>query len=322
MAGVGEGSLYPPIDPEQQAWLEVGDGHLVYYEVSGTPSGIPALFLHGGPGSSSNPNQRRFFNPADYRIVLFDQRGCGRSTPLGNTRANTTSHLIADIERLRAVLGVDRWLLFGGSWGSTLALAYAQTNPDHVAGLILRGVFTATRDEVAWFASGLHRFLPEAWARFSAGHAYAPALIAHYRDEVERAERERAVEAAQRWAAWEDAVMAVGESSATANAPSGEDAILARARVQLHYLAHDCFLAPGALLAGVARIAHLPCIVVQGRRDLVCPPSTAYTLCGRWPSARLRIVEEGAHSAMHPAMTAALVEATQHMARVLASAHA
>jgi proline iminopeptidase len=306
--------LYPPIEPEHTGWLEVGDGHRLYFEICGSPRGAPALFLHGGPGSSSNASHRRFFDPAFYRIVLFDQRGCGRSTPAGETRANTTAHLIEDIERLRRHTDVERWLLFGGSWGSTLALAYAQAYPQHVAGLVLRGVFLASGAEVAWYLEGLKRFLPEAWDTFTQGvpQPDSAGLIAHYAACVERGEPA----AAQRWSAYESAVMAVGEAASNASAPSAA-APLARVRVQLHYLSRECFLAPGTLMAHLPRIAHLPATLVQGRRDLVCPPGTAYTLAQAWPAARLSMVEEAGHSAMHPALRAALVRATDEFKTVL-----
>jgi proline iminopeptidase len=310
--------LYPPIEPDHASWLEAGAGHRVYYEVCGNAQGIPALFLHGGPGSSSNPGHRRFFDPTCYRIVLFDQRGCGRSTPGGETRANDTALLIGDIERLREHLGVEAWLLFGGSWGSTLALAYAQAHPERVRGLVLRGVFLASRAEVAWYLEGLRRFLPEAWEALARDVPQPDSanLIAHYAARVEGGD----LSAAQRWNAYESATLAVGE--AASNPPSGASVseaggVLGRVRVQLHYLSHDCFLEPDWLPRGLSRIAHLPAIVVQGRRDLVCPPLTAYTLARAWPAARLRMVEDAGHSAMHPALRMALVRATEEFKGVL-----
>jgi proline iminopeptidase len=306
--------LYPPIEPEHTGWLEAGDGHRLYFEVCGAPRGAPALFLHGGPGSSSNAGHRRFFDPAFYRIVLFDQRGCGRSTPGGETCANTTAHLIEDIERLRQHLGVERWLLFGGSWGSTLALAYAQACPARVGGLVLRGLFLASSAEVAWYLEGLQRFLPEAWAALVQGvpQPDSRSLIAHYTACIERGD----LAAAQRWSAYESAAMAVGEAVSSAPAPAA-GALLARVRVQLHYLSQHCFLAPGRLIADLPRIAQVPATLVQGRRDLVCPPGTAYTLAQAWPAARLCMVEEAGHSAMHPALRTALVRATEDFKTVL-----
>lgn len=307
-------SLYPPLDPIEAAWLDVSDGHRLRYEVCGRADGIPTLFLHGGPGSNINPGHRRFFDPQVYRIVLFDQRGCGQSTPLGETAHNTLADLIADIERLRTHLGVERWMLFGGSWGSTVAIAYAQAFAQHVSGLVLRGLFLASRDEVDWFVGGLARFLPEAWARFSA-NAEDRSAAGLLRDFAQRV-RDGDENAALRWTVWESAVMAVGEAPSSGGASSAPGA-LARMRVQLHYLENACFLAPDQLLDGIPAIADLPAIIVQGRRDLVCPPATAYTVSQRWPAAQLRMVEDGGHSAMHPSMAGALTQATRDIVQRL-----
>jgi proline iminopeptidase len=253
-----------------------------------------------------------------YRVVLFDQRGCGKSAPAGEIRYNTTADLVEDIEALRHHVAVERWLLFGGSWGSTLALAYAQAYPHQVAGLVLRGIFLGGAEEVAWYVAGLQRFLPEAWRTFAeeVERAHAESLIAHYHARVTSADESVARQAARRWAAFENAAMAVGEA-AGASAATDDAQLLLRARVQLHYLAHGCFLQPGQLLRGMPAMAHLPGIVVQGRRDLVCPPATAYTLARAWPCAQLRIVEEAGHSALHPAMTTALMQATDDMRQQL-----
>jgi proline iminopeptidase len=312
-------ALYPALEPRQRGHLEVGAGHRIYFETCGREGGVPALFLHGGPGSSSGAVHRRFFDPAFYRIVLFDQRGCGQSTPRGATEHNTTPDLLRDIEHLRAYLEVERWMLFGGSWGSTLALAYAQRHPQRVSGMVLRGLFLASRDEVDWFVHGLRRFVPEAAEALHANPAPGAAqgdLVARYAALLASADAQAALAAAQRWAAYENAVMAVGETEGSSAAPDAAG-VLARVRVQLHYLAHDCFLAPGDLLGGMAGLHPLPAILVQGRRDLVCPPVTAYTLAGDWPRAQLRMVEDGGHSALHPAMTGALVRATDDMRQML-----
>jgi proline iminopeptidase len=309
-------TLYPPLDPCERGHLEVTGGHRIYFEACGRGDGVPALFLHGGPGSSIAAVHRRFFDPAFYRIVLFDQRGCGQSTPRGATEHNTTADLIDDIERLRRHLGVQRWMLFGGSWGSTLALAYAQRHTQQVRGMVLRGVFLATREEVDWFVRGLRRFVPEAADAFQAGAADGADLVAHYAALLASPDAQVALAAAQRWSAYESAVMAVGESQAGSGAPDAAG-VLARVRVQLHYLAHRCFLAPGQLLAAAGALQPLPAILVQGRRDLVCPPAAAYTLARSWPRAQLRMVEDGGHSALHPAMSAALVRATDDMRQML-----
>jgi proline iminopeptidase len=306
--------LFASQEPFDRGWLETGAGHRIYYEQCGARDGVPAAFLHGGPGSSINAGHRRFFDPAFYRIVLFDQRGCGRSTPPGETAHNTTADLIEDLERLRLHLGIERWMLFGGSWGSTLALAYAQRHGGRATGLVLRGVYLGSGEELDWFVLGLRRFLPEAWAAFTAG---APTgspleLVRWYAQHVASGDEA----AARRWVDYESAVMAVGEAPAGGALADGA-ALLARVRIQLHYLVNDCFLAPGQLLARVPSIAHLPCIIVQGRRDLPCPPLTAQRLHAAWPGAQLRMVEQGGHSAMHPAMSEALVSATEDMKRML-----
>ena len=306
-------SLYPPLEPSSVARLAVGDGHVLHVETCGAPQGVPVLFLHGGPGSSINPTHRRFFDPAFYRIVLFDQRGCGRSIPAGGIAHNTTRHLVDDIERLRASLGIERWVLFGGSWGSTLALAYAQQHPQRVRAAVLRGVFLASREEVAWFVCGLRAFMPEAWKRLSVDDDAAPEdLIARYHAAVTADDGALARKAAADWSEYETAVMAVGEATGRAASPA-PDSLLARVRVQLHYLINDCFLEPGALIGGMARLQDIPAILVQGRRDLVCPPAAAYTLHRAWTPSSLRMVEEAGHSALHPAMVDALVRATREV---------
>jgi proline iminopeptidase len=308
--------LYPALEPLTRDFLPVSGGHRILYEVCGAPVGTPALFLHGGPGSSFGAVHRRFFDPAFYRLVLFDQRGCGQSTPRGEIRDNTTGDLLDDIERLRLHLGVQRWMLFGGSWGSTLALAYAQRHPDRVGGLVLRGLFLASRDEVQWFLHGLRRVVPEAWSSLT-DQAATDHLVAWYQAEVGSSDTARAIAAARRWVAYENAVMAVGEAAGGSASGPDDAGVLDRVKVQLHYLAHDCFLQPGALLAGMDRLRELPAILVQGRRDLVCPPVTAYTVSRDWPRAQLRVVEEGGHSALHPAMTRALVRAADDMRELL-----
>jgi proline iminopeptidase len=308
--------LYPPLEPHERGFLPEQAGHRVCFEVCGAREGIPALFLHGGPGSSFGAVHRRFFDPGFYRIVLFDQRGCGQSLPRGETRHNSTPELLDDIERLRRHLGVERWVLFGGSWGSTLALAYAQRHPENVRALVLRGVFLASPAELHWFLHGLERFVPEAWHAFTEG-VDGPDVVDWYRGHVESGDGQRALRAARRWTAYENALMAVGESAGAGAAAGDDAAVLARVQVHLHYLAHHCFLPAAGLLQGMGVMCQLPGIIVQGRRDLVCPPVTAYTLASRWPRAQLRMVEDGGHSALHPAMAAALVQATDDLRVIL-----
>ncbi|MCW5627077.1 MAG: prolyl aminopeptidase [Burkholderiales bacterium] len=301
-------SLYPSIQPFHSDHLAVTGGHRIAFEQSGNPDGMPVLFLHGGPGSSSKPDHRRYFDPSFYRIVLFDQRGCGRSEPAGGLDCNTTDHLVDDIERLRITLGIDRWVLFGGSWGSTLALAYAQAHPGQVRHLILRGIFLASHSELDWYFVGLRQFLPEAWEELwseAPGRTWQQ-LVRRYETLLRGPDASRA---AARWSAYETAIMSIGEAQPMAPPANGDAALVARARVQVHYLAHDSFLRPGQLLDGVATIAHLPAILLHGRMDFVCPPVTAHALARRWPNARLTFVEQAKHASSHPALERTLVAA-------------
>lgn len=302
--------FYPPLEPYHRDLLDVGGGHRIYYEESGNPHGFPVIFVHGGPGSQSRPVHRRFFDPDFYRVILSDQRGCGQSTPLGSLSDNTTSHLIADMDRLRRHLNVERWLLFGGSWGSTLSLAYALSHADRVAGLILRGVFLGSRAEVDWFVSGVRGFVPEAWAEF-ARNAIGP-LVEHYRRQTDDPGQEVALAAARRWCDYEAKVMEPANASASAGAGAALE-ILARVRVQLHFLAHDFFLQPNELLDNLWRIGNKPVILVQGRMDMVCPPATAFAVARGIEGSELRVVASGGHSAMQPEIAVELCDATRRM---------
>jgi proline iminopeptidase len=307
--------LYPALEPYMSARLPAGGAHAIYYEQSGNPAGFPALFLHGGPGSRTRAQHRRYFDPACYRIVLHDQRGCGKSEPLGATAANTTSHLVEDIEALRAHLGLERVLLFGGSWGSTLALAYAAAHPARVAGLVLRGVFLASRAEIDWYVEGLRRFVPRAWEALAQGAGER--LVERYHAEVNDRDADRALAAARRWVRYEEAVMSLGAQAPAAEAEAGTEETLARARVQLHYLAHECFLAPDDLAAGLARLAQVPALIVQGALDMVCPPRTAFEVARALPRAELRLIARGGHSASEPEMARELRRATDDMRGML-----
>ena len=310
-----DAALFPEIEPYRQDWMAMDAGHCIYFEESGNERGFPVLFLHGGPGSRTRPAHRRFFDPQFYRIVLFDQRGCGLSTPAGSTIANTTQHLVADVEQLRKSLGVQRWLLFGGSWGSTLALAYAIAHTEAVAGLILRGVFLGSSDEIQWYLSGMRRFMPEAWAEFTVDAGSHP--LARYHQLVGHPDAATALSAARRWHDYEARMMGSGDLSADTGAPP-EDELLARARVQLHYLVNDCFLRPGELLDNLWRIAALPAVIVQGRMDMVCPPATAVGVAERLPRTDLHVVVGGGHSASQPAMSSLLCAAARRMQSLLA----
>ena len=303
--------LYPPLEPFAAQHLPVSGGHALYVEQSGNPHGFPALFLHGGPGSHTRPLHRRFFDPGSYRIVLADQRGCGLSTPRGSTADNTTRHLVEDIEALRRHLGLERMLLFGGSWGAALALAYAAAHPRRVAAMVLRGVFLGTRAEVDAYL-GLRALVPQAWQALAQGDDRAD-LLARYHALVNQPDERAAQSAALRWCAYEEAVMNLEVGERAVDAAPDPAATLARARVQLHYLAHDCFLAPGELAAGLPRLAALPALIVQGARDVVCPPRVAQELAAALPRAELRLVERGGHSATAPEMAQALRRATDDL---------
>jgi proline iminopeptidase len=305
-------NLYPELEPYHSGWLAVSSDHRVYYEVCGNPCGKPVLFLHGGPGSGCNPNQRRFFDPAHYRIVLLDQRGCGRSTPLGATTANTTSELINDIKLLRTHLAIDRWLVFGGSWGSTLALAYAVTDPDSVSGLILRGIFLSRQTELDWFLGQCEQFYPEAWASLLEGipeEEHGNPLEA-YAKRIFSDDMALSVPAATRWNEYESSIMSLLPSEGSGTAVTAEVQI-ARARVQIHYIKHQCFVGQRDLLEESKKLSQIPTIIVQGRYDMVCPPITAWQLQQSMPHAEFHMIADAGHSAMEPGTRSALVAATE-----------
>lgn len=303
-------AVYPSIEPYRVDRVLAGP-HSLYVEQSGNPEGLPALFLHGGPGSQTRPQHRQFFDPRCYRIILFDQRGCGRSTPAGSVEENTTWHLVADIERIRRRLEIDKWLLLGGSWGSTLALAYAQTYPARVAGLILRGVFLATRAELEWYLDGLGHFVPEAWQALTGGSSEG--VTARYHSLVNHPDQAVAIQAAQRWVGYEEAAMALGSGMKPQTTVADPAAALCRARVQLHYLANGCFIRERELLERCDTIASVPAIIVQGRLDMICPPATAVGLAQRLGGAELRLIENAGHSATQPALAGALRAAADDM---------
>ena len=318
--------LYPSVEPRLSGRLEVGDGHRLYWEECGNPDGKPVVFVHGGPGGGSGPVHRRFFDPARYRIVLFDQRGCGRSTPHASAAdadlsSNTTWHLVADLERLRVARGIERWQVFGGSWGSTLALAYAQTHPDVVTELVLRGIFTLRRSELDWYYNGgAANLAPQWWERFEAPlrarFGDLPAgfdRIAGYHELL--ADPDPAVHrpAGVAWTTWEAATSTLEFSQALVDEFSDPAFALAFARIENHYFVHGGWLAEGQLIAGVDAIRSIPAVIVQGRYDLPCPARTAWDLHRAWPQADLRLVQAG-HAATEPAIAAELVRATDSFA--------
>ena len=302
-------AFYPPIEPFRRGFLEVDGGHRVYFEESGNPLGFPVVFVHGGPGSQSRPAHRRFFDPELYRIILFDQRGCGQSTPLGSLAFNTTAHLVADMDKLRRHLEIDRWLLFGGSWGCTLSLAYATGHAARVAGLVLRGVFLGSREEVDWYLRGVRHFVPEAWEPFAAG--IDGSILEHYHSQLHSGEQRIALAAAKRWCDYEARVMAPGNPSAVAGA-APDNELLARVRVQLHFMANDFFLRQNELIDNLWRMGSKPVIIVQGRKDLVCPPASAAALA-RALGSELCMVAAGGHSALQAEIAAQLCAATRRI---------
>jgi len=305
-------SLYPPLEPRRTGRLAVDALHTLYWEESGNPDGIPVLFLHGGPGSGTSPKHRQFFDPKRYRIVLFDQRGAGQSTPLGEYRDNTTQLLIQDIEQLRMMLGIAQWLVFGGSWGSTLALAYGQAHPECCLGFVLRGIFLSSDEEIDWFMRGIGWFFPEEHAKFTA--PIAPErrtdLLSAYCEQLFSEDPGQNLKAARVWGHYEGSCLHLLQDKDVADQHGNDTVGLSVGRLEAHYFLHKSFLAPGQLLKGVERIRHLPAVIVQGRYDVVCPPRTAWTLHQAWPEARFVIVEDAGHSAFEPGITAALVAAT------------
>ncbi|HUQ53838.1 MAG TPA: prolyl aminopeptidase [Gammaproteobacteria bacterium] len=312
---------YPPIEPYDSGYLEVGDGHEIYYEQCGNPTGKPALFVHGGPGGGGDVNARRFFDPAGYRIVVFDQRGSGRSRPHASLEANTTWHLVADMERLRGHLSVDRWLVFGGSWGSTLALAYAETHPGAVSELVLRGIFLLRPLELTWFYQfGAGLLFPEQWQKFLAPIPPAERhdMLAAYHRRLLSSDAKARLEAAQAWSVWEGATSSLLPNPKREDQFGAPEFALALARIEAHYFVNrGFFTGDNQLLDGVEKIRKIPGVIVHGRYDVVCPIDTAWELHRRWPEADLRIVRDAGHSAYEPGITAELIAATD---RFLATA--
>lgn len=308
--------LYPPVEPFDQRMIDAGQGHRIYAEQSGNPNGIPVVVCHGGPGGGSSPAMRRYFDPDVYRIILFDQRGCGRSRPYASCKDNTTWHLIADMELIRRQLDIESWILFGGSWGATLALVYAQTHPDRVNQIILRGVFLMTQAELDWFyGGGAGKFWPETWAKFS---SLIPAIergdmIAAYHKRLFSGNHEEEVRFGRAWSSWENALASVHSNGQSGDGP-GEYA-RAFARLESHYFINGGFLDfDGQILANMGRISHIPGVIVQGRYDMICPPSSAWRLSELWPNAELKMVRNAGHALSEPGISAELVRAMDRIA--------
>ena len=304
--------LYPTIDPFDQRMMDVGDGHRIYVEQCGQPKGIPVVVLHGGPGGGCSPAMRRYFDPSVYRIILFDQRGCGRSRPHASVVANTTWDLVADIERIRDALGINRWLVFGGSWGATLGLIYAQTYPDRVAHLILRGVFLMTRAELDWFyGGGAGRFWPDLWARFSEviPEDERGDMIAAYHRRLFSGDMMMETRFARIWAGWENALASIEHEGPIGESPA--DYARAFARLENHYFVNDGFLEfDGQILDRVGLISHIPASIVQGRYDMICPPVSAWKLAEKWARAEIKMVPVAGHALSEPGISAELVRVT------------
>ncbi len=304
--------LYPEIEPRETFFLDVGDGHTVYGEESGNPAGKPVVVLHGGPGAGSSPKQRRFFDPDAYRIVLLDQRGCGQSTPHADVERNTTWHLVHDVERVRAHLGVERWMVFGGSWGSTLALAYAEQHPDVVTELVLRGIFLLRHSELQFlYQDGASHIYPDTWEDYVAPIPVDERhdLIAAYHRRLFGDDEHAQLQCAHSWSAWERACSYLVPPDDT-GLPETDDEVLAFARIENHYFAHHGFFTRDSqLLDDVHRIEHIPAVIVQGRYDIVCPMRSAWDLHRAWPAAELVVNQRAGHSMFDPENTAALVEA-------------
>jgi proline iminopeptidase len=311
-------TLYPEIEPYSADFLQVSGIHRVYFEESGNRDGKPVVFLHGGPGGGTVPDQRRFFDPERYRIVLFDQRGCGKSTPHAELQENTTWDLVGDIERVRAHLDIQRWQVFGGSWGSTLALAYAQTHPRRVTELVLRGIFLLRRSELKWFyQDGASALFPDAWERFLAPIPAAERgdLMKAYHRRLTSDDPVVRRDAARAWSVWEASTSYLQVNSEQIERAGEDEFSLAFARIEAHYFVHRGFLErDNQLVENVTRIRNIPAVIVQGRYDVVCPAQSAWDLHRAWPEADLRIVDDAGHSAFEPGILHELVAATDRFA--------
>ncbi|MFH1807022.1 MAG: prolyl aminopeptidase [Pseudomonadota bacterium] len=315
--------LYPDIEPRAFGFLSRPDGHEIYWEEIGNPDGIPAVFLHGGPGAGISPRHRQFFNPEKYRVILFDQRGSGKSRPFGSLENNTTPDLVGDIEALREMCGIDKWLVFGGSWGSTLALAYGQAHPDRVTAFVLRGIFLCRDSEIDWFMTGMGKFFPDAQKPFLAAVGYeqnpgTAALLAAYTDVFAgKRGQNAAIQAARAWSGFEARCCTLLPDDGLVGDFEGDAIALALARLEHHYFVHRGFFTENQLLANMASIRHLPAVIVQGRYDVVCPPVSALDLAENWPGSQLLVINDAGHAASEPGITRALIEATDNFAGTL-----
>lgn len=307
--------LFPEITPYSTGFLDVSDRHRLYWEQSGNPDGVPVVLLHGGPGAGATPVHRRFFDPDHYRIIIFDQRGAGRSHPIGCVTENSLSYLIEDMEKLRERLMIDRWHIFGGSWGSTLALSYAQTHPQRCISLVLRGIFLLEQGEIDWFLYGMRNIFPEAWEQFTQILSEAEkddVLRAYYR-RLTGADEKARLEAAISWTLYESACSSLLPNFEIIVTEEQKQHALAVARIEAHYFLHEVIEPDNSLLHNIKALRAIPSIIVQGRYDIVCPIRTAHKLHQAWPEADYVVVRDGGHSAMDPAIRSRLIEATENM---------
>jgi proline iminopeptidase len=310
-------TLYPEIEPFDSGMLEVGDGHRVYWERAGRKGGKPAVFLHGGPGGTISPRHRQLFDPHLYDLILFDQRGCGKSTPHASLEANTTWHLVADIERLRDMAGFDKWLVFGGSWGSTLALAYAETHPERVSELVVRGVYTLTRAELDWYYQyGVSEMFPDKWERFLAPIPQAERgnMMAAYRTRLTGDDRRSQLEAAIAWSTWEGQTITLLPDPETSGKFGEDEFAIAFARIENHFFVHAGWLDEGQLIRDAGKLANIPGVIVHGRYDMPCPLRYAWQLHKAWPRAEFHLIEGAGHAFSEPGILDRLIRATDGFA--------
>lgn len=305
--------LFPEIEPYQQGMLSVDEIHTIYWEQSGNPEGVPVVFLHGGPGAGSTSAHRQFFDPEFYRIIILDQRGAGRSQPLGEMRNNTTPLLINDLEQLREHLNISRWLIFGGSWGSTLSLAYGEAHPERCLGFVLRGIFLCRKQEIDWFLYGMKTFFPEAWQKFAASLNYEEHndILAAYYQRLKNPDPKIHMPAARAWGTYEGSCSTLLPSHETVNYFASDTVALGLARMEAHYFSHDIFLPENSLLDNVYKLHDIPAVIVQGRYDAVCPIVSANDLHQAWPQAEYTIIENAGHSVWESGILSAVIRATE-----------
>lgn len=311
-------SFYPRIEPYETGMLDVGDGHEIYYERAGTKGGKPAVFVHGGPGGGCSPDHRRLFDPRSYDVMLFDQRGCGRSTPHASLEANTTWHLVEDMERLRAMMGAEKWLVFGGSWGSTLSLAYAETHASHVSELVLRGIYLLSKAEMDWYYQfGVSEMFPEKYARFQAAipEDERGDMIAAYHKRLTHEEEAVRLEAALAWSIWEGETITLLPREDNSESFADPHFALAFARIENHYFTHGGWMEEGQLLRDAGKLSGIPGVIVHGRYDMPCPARSAFALHDAWPGSELHIIDGAGHAYDEPGILDRLIRATDAYAR-------